>query len=93
MTKKEIAAEQERLANLPYSSQMETPQTPIVNGYKIIKDTPTYFRVPPTPLREELGLQLAQKTDIKKRNLKEQEKALMTEKLKYTPKYRDANLK
>lgn len=33
--------------------------TPIINGYKIITETPVYYRVPSTPLREELGLQMA----------------------------------
>lgn len=44
--------------------------TPIINGYKIIKNTPTYFRIPSTPVREELGIKLAEATDLKKRNLK-----------------------
>lgn len=57
-----------------YGPGVYNEQTPIVNGYKIISDTPKYFKIPSTPLREELGLQLAQASEIKKRNSKQQEK-------------------
>ena len=44
--------------------------TPVINGYKIIKNTPVYFKVPATPIREELGIKLAKATDVKKRYAK-----------------------
>lgn len=56
--------------------------TPMVNGYKIIAETPKYFKVPATPLREELGLQMANSYDQKKRLQKKQEKETKVNKLK-----------
>ena len=47
-----------------------------------------YFKVPDTPVREELGIQLARATDTKKRNIKLQEKAAFDQKLRYTPLYK-----
>ena len=55
--------------------------TPVINGYKIIRDTParsecikSKFSVPNIPKREELGVLLANQSQIKKRQQKEQDK-------------------
>lgn len=72
LTRQERADEKERKAS--FGSGVSNEQTPIVNGYKIISQTPKYFKIPSTPLREELGLQLAQASEIKKRNSKQLEK-------------------
>lgn len=72
LTRQERADEKVRKATLGLDAQKEG--TPVINGYKIINQTPRYFKIPSTPLREELGLQLAQATENKKRNAKQQEK-------------------
>jgi len=51
--------DRERKINRPLSDMKREEATPIINGYKIIKETPTYYKVPCTPLRDELGLRLA----------------------------------
>jgi len=59
----------------------------MINGYKMLKDTPVVsqkkskFMVPQTPEREELGVLLANQSQIKKRQIKEQEKIKFNAKL------------
>jgi len=71
-------------------------ETPIINGYKIIKDTPVLatstadiftkskrvFKVPDTPTREELGHSIANQNEMKKRQIKAKEKEEFKHKLK-----------
>lgn len=59
LTKAEMMIDRERKINRPLSDMKREEATPIINGYKIIKETPTYYKVPCTPLRDELGLRLA----------------------------------
>ena len=59
LTKAEVLLDKEKRANRPLSEMKGDEATPMINGYKIIKETPTYYKVPCTPLRDELGLRLA----------------------------------
>jgi hypothetical protein len=67
LTKAELLLDRERRANRPLSEMVVNEATPMINGYKIIKETPTYYKVPSTPLRDELGLRLATISEQKKR--------------------------
>jgi hypothetical protein len=59
LTKAELLLDKEKRANRPLSEMKGDQATPMINGYKIIQETPTYYKVPSTPLRDELGLRLA----------------------------------
>ena len=59
LTKAEVLIDREKKMNRPLSEMKGDDATPMINGYKIIKETPTYYKVPCTPLRDELGLRLA----------------------------------
>ena len=53
LTKAEVLLDKERRANRPLSEMIGNEATPMINGYKIIKETPTYYKVPSTPLRDD----------------------------------------
>ena len=73
---------------LSSSSELNVEQTPMINGYKMLKDTPQIernedsfitnrfnkFKLPGTPSREELGHKIANETQMRKRDQKAKEK-------------------